>query len=353
MALANTYTTIGMMSGTSLDGLDMACCTFTYGTSWSWQIHEAVTIPYPAIWTKKLQGLMETDAQTLASTHVEYGHYSGVQLRDFIRKYKLSPDFAASHGHTVFHQPQHGLTLQVGDGNAIAAEAGIPVVYDFRSLDVALGGQGAPLVPAGDRLLFSGYDYCLNLGGIGNISFESKNQRVAYDICPVNMILNRLANKLGRPFDKAGSIAASGEVNTPLLTELNALSYYRRKGVKTLGKEWFLEEFVPVFEKYPLSVEDQLTTAVEHVAQQLAAAFGQAEGKEVLVTGGGALNEYLISRVQAHTAAKLVIPGASLIHYKEALIFAFLGVLRWRGEINCLASVTGASRDSSCGVITS
>lgn len=352
MAVIKSQKVIGMMSGTSLDGLDIACCRFSFDQKWHWEIMESTTIAYPPSWAKRLRGLMEVDALTLSRTHVEYGHFLGQQLAKFIEKHHLEPNLVASHGHTVFHQPREGFTLQIGDGNAIAAETGLPVVFDFRSLDVALGGQGAPLVPVGDRLLFKEYDYCLNLGGIANISYEVNKQRLAYDICPVNMILNLLANKRRLPFDDSGEIASAGRVDVSLLKKLNGLAYYQQEGVKTLGREWFVKAFQPLFENYSISLEDQLRTVVEHIAHQITAAFKLGPNKQVLITGGGALNTFLLARIKDLTDTTVIIPDETLIHYKEALLFAFLGVLRQRGEINCYASVTGASRDSSCGVIT-
>jgi anhydro-N-acetylmuramic acid kinase len=346
------YKTIGVMSGTSLDGLDIAYCLFILdGGKWTFQISKAETIPYPDDWKQRLINLPDASATELAKTHVEYGKYIGFQVLNFMEVNKFKPDFIASHGHTIFHKPQEQLTLQIGDGNAIAAITGYPVVFDFRSLDVSLGGQGAPLVPIGDKLLFGEYDFCLNLGGFANISFEKNNQRMAYDICPVNFVLNHLAEKEHKPFDKDGELAKSGKVNNGLLNELNLLAYYKLPAPKSLGREWAEESAFPVLEKYKLSNIDLISTYTEHVAIQIARVLNNEKGNSIIITGGGAFNKYLIERLNHYANITAVIPDAILVEYKEALIFAFLGLLRLRDEINCLSSVTGALRDSSGGLI--
>jgi len=281
----------------------------------------------------------------------EYGKYIGQQVLNFIEANKFKPDFIASHGHTIFHKPDEQLTLQIGDGNTIAAITGYPVVFDFRSLDVSLGGQGAPLVPIGDKLLFGEYDFCLNLGGFANISFEKNNQRMAFDICPVNFVLNHLAEKEHKSFDTDGELAKSGKVNPELLNELNLLAYYKLSSPKSLGREWVEEKVFPLLEKYNLSNIDLISTFTEHVAIQIARVIKNEKGNSLIITGGGAYNKYLIDRIKHHSNIRVLIPEALLVEYKEALVFAFLGLLRLRGEVNCLSSVTGASRDSSTGVL--
>ena len=348
----DTYKVIGVMSGTSMDGLDLACCSFTFENKWDYTIHHALTIEYPVEWQDRLRSAMQASGEDLALIHADYGRYIGLQVRDFLDKTNFKADFVASHGHTVFHQPSRHFTLQIGDGNAIAAATGLPVIFDFRSLDVALGGQGAPLVPVGDRLLFGKYDYCLNLGGIANISFEEGSRRVAFEICPANMMLNHLAGRMGLMYDPEGEMARSGRVVTDLLDALNGLSYYREEGAKTLGREWFAEHILPLLEQHSdRSAEDLLRTATEHVAMQITHSVNDPAGRTMLVTGGGAMNRFLVSRIRKLTDLQLVVPDKQLVLFKEALVFAFLGVLRYRHEINCLASVTGASRDSCTGVM--
>lgn len=346
------YNVIGVMSGTSLDGLDIAYCSFQREERWSYKILRATTIPYEPEWKSRLEGLLTADARSLAESHVRFGEYVGEKVRSLIEENEASPDYIACHGHTIFHQPENGLTLQIGDGNAIAAETGIPVIYDFRSRDVALGGQGAPLVPIGDRMLFPEYDCCLNLGGIANISYEDEGERLAFDVCPANMLLNKLSGELGKPFDKGGQLSKAGTVNPALLEALNGLDYFKIKKAKTLGKEWFEQKISPLISKGTLDGRDKLRTAVEHIAYQISESFPWKERGKVLVTGGGALNSFLVEKIREKSTLEVVVPLEDLVHFKEALVFAFLGVLRVRHEINCLASVTGARQDSCCGVIT-
>ena len=340
------------MSGTSLDGLDIAFCEFNREDNrWMHKIQCAETIPYPVEWKKTLSNLENGSALDFVTTDVEYGHYLGRLTRDFIVKNNLFPDFIASHGHTIFHQPGKRITSQIGRGSAIAAETGFPVVCDFRSLDVALGGQGAPLVPVGDTLLFNEFDFCLNIGGFANISFQKADTRIAYDVCPANIVMNHLALQAGFEYDPSGMLAASGTVNLPLLKTINALPYYSLDFPKSLGKEWVVQNIFPLLKTSSQSVNDLLATFCEHIAIQVATAAGANKDRKLLITGGGAFNDFLIRRIRHHAAPEIIIPDELTINFKEALIFAFLGVLRWRNEINCLKSVTGAAKDSSAGAI--
>ncbi|MDD4830370.1 MAG: anhydro-N-acetylmuramic acid kinase [Bacteroidales bacterium] len=343
------YKVIGLMSGTSLDGLDIAYCLFSIENGrWSYSIEKAETIEYSSELKNKLIEAENTTSLEFAKIDKEFGHFIGKEVRIFIDKYKLEVDFVCSHGQTIFHQPQINLTTQIGDINSIASQTMLKTIGDFRRLDIALGGQGAPLVPIGDRLLFADYPYCLNLGGFSNISFEENGLRIAYDICPVNIVLNYLAQKEGYDYDKDGQLARSGKVNNIVLEQLNSLDYYKTKDKKSLGKEWVIENIFPLLQNSKLSNIDQITTYVEHIAQQL---YGNING-DVLITGGGVFNEYLIERLQSKlTNHKIFIPHPTIINYKEALIFAFLGVLRERKEINTLSSVTGAIKDSCGGLI--
>lgn len=346
------YKVIGLMSGTSLDGLDIAYCRFIYNNgNWDYSILDAETISYSGEWTTLLSGLHRATAAEFSSADHRYGHLAGRLVRDFMNKKGIHPDFVASHGHTVFHQPAKGYTAQIGNGAAIRSEINIPVICDFRSGDVAKGGQGAPLVPAGDRLLFAGYDYCLNLGGFANISYEQDGNRIAFDICPVNIVLNSLAMKTGRPFDMDGRLAASGKVSMPLLEKLNSLPFYKKTGPRSLGKEWVEETISPLLCGTGISTEDILSTFCTHIAQQISRHTGTETAKKVLVTGGGANNIHLVSQLKAEVRPQIIIPDTLTVNFKEALIFAFLGVLRWRGETNCLRTVTGAKTDTSSGAI--
>ncbi len=340
------------MSGTSLDGLDIAHCEFTRTNGfWQYEVTVAETIPYSPGWKERLSGLDRSSALAFVQTDAEYGHLLGRLTHDFIGRHRLAPDFIASHGHTIFHQPARGFTCQIGKGASIAAETGLPVICDFRSLDVALGGQGAPLVPIGDRLLFGQYGFCLNLGGFANISCDLEGSRIAWDICPVNIVMNRLANREGHEFDPGGSLAASGNLDHSLLETLNGLSYHRQPPPKSLGKEWTDEVIFPLLDHSGLNNPDLLATWCEHAALQIAGAAQGSRDATMLVTGGGAFNAHLVSRIAHYSSPRLCLPDPLIISFKEALIFAFLGVLRHTGEVNCLKSVTGAVRDSSGGVI--
>jgi anhydro-N-acetylmuramic acid kinase len=285
--------------------------------------------------------------------HKEYGTYLGNQLNEFLKNQHIKPMLVASHGHTIFHQPDKKLTFQLGDGNCIAAACGITTISDFRSMDVALGGQGAPLVPIGDELLFGEYDLCLNLGGFANISFRTDHKRIAFDICPVNFVLNLLAASLGEEYDAEGCIAAAGKIDQKLLNTLNSLEYYRTPHPKSLGREWVENHVFSALEGSDLSIHDKMCTFVEHIALQCGNIINPASrtGMKLLVTGGGAHNDFLVKQIARHSNVHIVVPDKLTIDYKEALIFAFLGLLRLLGKVNCLSSVTGASRDSCGGVM--
>ena len=341
------FKTIGMMSGTSLDGLDIAYCVFDKQDGlWTYKLCNAMTIEYPEDWRKRLQNSVNLSAAELAKLDVEYGHYLGNLCQRFIESNHLAVDLVASHGHTVFHQPQNGFTVQIGSGPAIRTHVKVPVIFDFRSQDVALGGQGAPLVPIGDLLLFRNYEACLNIGGFANISLQDANQqRIAWDICPANYVLNPLAQQLGFAYDNKGKLAQSGKVDPTMLKRLNDLNYYLLKGPKTLGSEWVNTDFFPRYSD--IETKDLLATLTQHIAIQIANSLPQS-GK-VLITGGGAKNDFLMQLIQQNTAADLHIPESALIDFKEALIFAFLGALRHQSEVNVLASVTGAQHNHSSG----
>ena len=342
---------IGLMSGTSLDGVDLAYCKFILtNNGWEYEIIHTACYPYSEEWKGKLANAENTSALAIHLLDTALGNYFSENISEFIKKHNITElDFIASHGHTIFHQPENGLTLQIGAGAVIAANTGITTICDFRKMDVAMGGQGAPLVPIGDRDLFSSYNYCLNIGGIANISFELNGQRLAYDICPANMILNYYLSDKNLLFDNEGLLARSGTVNAELLAELNKLNYYHQAFPKSLGKEWVMQNIYPTVDKYNLSENHVLATLAEHIAMQIAANVNKSEiPASMLITGGGAYHSYLIERISAHTNTQLIIPNRVLIEFKEALVFAFLGVLRFRNEDNCLATVTGA-RKNNCG----
>lgn len=350
---SKTYHVIGVMSGTSLDGIDLAYCCLYKTEHWCYEIYEAETYPYPVRWKNKLQGAVHLEPQELTTLDIDYTKYLAMVIARFLKRIiKTSVytgvDAVCSHGHTVFHQPEKGMTLQIGNLPLLAKLLNKTVVCDFRKQDVALGGQGAPLVPIGDELLFGNYDYCLNLGGFANISTNRESHRMAYDICPVNIVLNPLAERLGVPYDDGGKLSKSGKLLPELLEKLNELPYYQQPPPKSLGLEWILKNVFPLL-KSNYKTEDILHTFTEHIAMQLANNFN--EKTTVLATGGGTYNTYLLERIKAHKALELVLPDKVLIDYKEALIFGLLGILKLHNEINCLASVTGAKHDHSAGVV--
>lgn len=348
----NEYDVLGMMSGTSLDGVDIAHCRFTKSNNgWKFKLNHAETFPYENRWADRLQEAFKLSKENLLELDEQYGKLLGGLASKFILKHNIHPNFISSHGHTIYHQPEIKKTLQIGNGIEIARRTQLAVVNDFRSLDVSLEGQGAPLVPIGDRHLFSEFDYCLNLGGFANISFEDDNNRLAYDICPVNIILNAVCKKIGKQFDENGLLAASGQINKKLLDELNDIRYYKNSAPKSLSREWVESNFDPIINKYNISVNDLLHTLVEHCAAQIGQSFSNKHKGVVLVTGGGVHNSYLIQQIQKKSISTIKIPEKKIIDYKEALVFAFLGVLKTRNEVNCLKSVTGAMRDSSGGII--
>ena len=347
------YHIIGVMSGTSLDGIDLAQLHFSIKNGkWSFKIQDCETIAYPQIWLNKLKTAITFSEKELENLNIEYTHFLGQTIRGFIQKNKLSNiDVVCSHGHTILHQPHKGITLQIGNLPEIAKIINQKVVCDFRVQDVELGGQGAPLVPIGDEILFSAFDFCLNLGGFSNVSFEEKGKRIAFDISPVNTVLNFYANQLGFDYDDQGKIARSGNLNLDLFTELNQIAFYQKKYPKSLGMEFVNETILPLLEKYPIPKEDKLHTFVEHIAFQIALALPKKKGK-MLITGGGTYHKFLIDQIQFHLPnMEVVIPDKKTLEFKEALIFGLLGVLKLRKEINVLSSVTGAKFDHSSGVI--
>lgn len=345
------FKAIGLMSGTSLDGLDICFAHFWKENSdWKFKIVHAETFPYKKKLENQLRNSIHLSSQDLLALNAEYGFYIGKIVHNFIEKNKLSDvDLIASHGHTVFHQPERKFTFQLGDGRAIKAETHIPVVYDFRSQDVLLGGNGAPLVPIGDELLFSNFDACLNLGGFSNISFKTNHQRIAFDIAAVNIVLNKLALHFNKNYDENGDLARKGIINDNLLSQLNSLGFYKQSHPKSLGIEWCNNYIFPLFS----GVEDLdiLATFTEHAAVQISKVFNENNLKKVLFTGGGTYNQFLIEKIKSKTESEIIIPENEIINFKEALIFAFMGVLRMNGEVNVLSSATGSSHDHSSGII--
>lgn len=340
---------LGVMSGSSLDGLDLALCSFQEGQGrWKHAIEDAVTVPFGGDTRGRLMNAMGADGLELARLHRDLGIRIGEESRDFLAGRHV--DLIASHGHTIFHQPAEGLTFQAGCGAHIAAITGRPTACDLRTLDVALGGQGAPLVPMGELLLFPDHRAFLNIGGICNISLHIDGKMTGYDVCIGNQALNELAAEAGMPYDARGATARTGRIMQDLLDQLDALPFHQQPPPRSLGREWFDAAVKPLIADTRIPVADRLRSTVEHIAGQLAHALLPAEGP-VLVTGGGAHNSFLAERLAALAKVPVDVPGPKLVDFKEALVFALLGLLRWQGRPNTLAGVTGASRDSSGGAL--
>lgn len=346
------FKVIGLMSGSSLDGVDIAYVNFSHDNRrWFFNIIEAGNIPYTSSWKEKLSSAFDKSPEELKKLDIEYGQYLGTITKKFINKYDLDPKLIASHGHTIFHRPEEHYTLQIGDGDEIARATGIVTINDFRSEDVKKGGQGAPLVPIGDKHLFAEYPICLNIGGIANVSYDIEDRRIAYDICMANQLLNYLANKLGYDYDNNGNLARQGDVNEMLLNKLNDNAYYTQEAPKSLGREFFERNQRYIIDSCEIDIKDVIATATEYVAHQITAATNHLEKSKMLITGGGAKNNYLVERITSLSKHEIIIPDTMIIDYKEALIFAFLGALKLEDKTNVLSSVTGASSDSSSGNI--
>lgn len=343
---------LGLMSGSSLDGVDIAFCSFTTDKNkFRYSINKATTYNYPEEWLKALSNAPNLRGDQLIELDRNYGHYLGSLINKFILDTGIKVEYVASHGHTIFHQPSRKFTFQMGHGASIAAETGLNVISDFRSIDVGLGGQGAPLVPIGDQLLFHEFAFCLNMGGFSNISYEMDGKLIAYDICPVNTVLNMLSGFLGMPYDRNGEIAASGKIDESLLAGLNKLRFYHATPPKSLSKEWLNNYFIPLLELHPISVPDKLRTVCEHIAVQMAFSLAKLPQGKILVTGGGAFNKFLMELIATKMPHELYIPEPELVNHKEAMIFAFLGYLRLRNQYNCLSSVTGSRINNIGGAV--
>lgn len=351
-----TYNVIGIMSGSSMDGVDLAHCIIKSDNGhYSYEIGECETVEYDEVWRLRLSQIRKADSLAYSKTDVFYGHYLGHLVNKFIDKHKLKIDLVSSHGHTVFHYPDEMITRQVGDGASLSAICKLPVVSDFRSMDVAKKGQGAPLVAIGDRLFFDDYDFCLNLGGFANISGKIGEFRVSYDICPANILLNRVARDLNQEYDQNGEIASQGSISYPLLESLNDIDYYKMPFPKSLNRDWINQEFWQIVkEGDKLSPQDKMKTFVDHIGIQIGKSIDylsrkEPSGKRVLVTGGGAFNTVLMDHIRTHSQADFVVPDNKLVKFKEALIFALMGVLRVENQINIIKTFTGAKSDSVSG----
>ena len=386
----NNYKVIGLMSGSSLDGLDIAYCNFeVIDGEITWQLLEKETVKFDPKWTARLAHLPTQSARVLAQTHAYFGRYMAELVNDFIKKNKLTPNLIASHGHTIFHEPERYFTSQIGDGAALAALTGITTVCDFRTQDIALAGEGTPIAPAADRYLFSGYDFYLNIGGIANITCDVNGKYIAFDTSPANQVLNLLANEVDLPFDLNGEIARSGRIVQDLVDELNAVDYFQKKYPKSLDNNWIRQHIFPIIQNNNSEIADKLHTytrfiviqvkeSIRRIFEQESAALspdtskvsddlGQGSRKSadtfevsgdkkyrMLATGGGAFNQFLMEQIQAECKSfnvEVVLPEREIIEYKEAILMGLMGVLRMEGLPNCFSSVTGAGMDTVGGAV--
>lgn len=350
--IKDEYNIIGVMSGTSLDGIDLVYAKFYLKEIWYFEIVFAETVEYPSNWYEILKELVNKSIEELKTIDTNYTDYLAKVIKNFIIKHQIKNiDAICSHGHTALHRPENKLTYQIGNKPLLAELLNETVVCDFRVQDVELGGQGAPLVPIGDKLLFSEYAFCLNLGGFANISMDINDERIAYDICPVNIVLNFYVGKLGLKYDDQGRIASKGTINLELLNQLNTLEFYKELYPKSLGLEWVNNNIFPLIDTFKLKIQDVLKTFVEHIAIQIASEINKKNNASLLITGGGVYNTFLVDRIESYSNQKIIIAKNEVVEFKEALIFGFLGVQRLRNEVNCLSSVTGAIKDHSSGKI--
>jgi anhydro-N-acetylmuramic acid kinase len=367
------YRAIGLMSGSSLDGLDVAYCVFTEENNhWTYRIEAAQTFSYSTAWVEILRTLPKSDAKTLCEINSALGRYFGALTNEFIALYSLQNkiDFIGSHGHTVFHFPSRNFTTQIGDGFALAAKTNLPVICDFRTADIAYGGQGTPIVPIGDLLLFPHFKLCLNIGGICNISCklaspehdgdEFSKKIIAFDVCAANQVLNFLANQVGKEFDENGELASHGNIHELLLNELNAIAYSVAPYPKSLDNSFSRDVIIPLISTYNVSVHDKLRTVTEHIAFQISQHIEMIAATEkiyfsaedaLLITGGGAFNSFLVERIRANTSVICTVPEQHVVKYKEALVMALMAALRMRNETNVLKHVTGATKNTVGGIV--
>jgi len=357
--LAKTYYTIGLMSGSSLDGLDLAYCSFTFTDSWSFDLIHCKRASL-GVWENKLHSAVDLSKDDLNDLSILFAHYLAQEVQEFIQENQIKNiDAVVSHGHTIFHNPDKGVTCQIGDGQTLANQLDLKVINNLRQADIDAGGQGAPIVPIGDLHLFKDYTICLNLGGIANLSIKTKDGIVAFDVCTTNQVLNHYAHQKGFPYDDKGKMARKGKVNLSLLNKLNSLAYYQKMGPKSLDNG-MAKLLIMEIDNSETKLENALATYVDHIAYLIGKDIANianeyrmvlSEEVQLFVTGGGAFNTYLVARIQAYTKLKVVVPEEELVNYKEAIVMAFIGVLKLKNEVNVLASVTGANHDTSCGEV--
>lgn len=357
------YHVLGVMTGSSLDGVDIVYTKITASEKkYSYEILMTDCVKMPAKWKLRISQLVLQNAVTYLKTSAFFGQFLGEILLDFITRNQIENqlDFIASHGQTIFHQPENKFSSQIGDGSVIAAITGFPVICDFRSVDVALGGQGAPVAPIANKLFYPEYSLFLNLGGIGNLAANINGKYVAFDFTAVNLILDKIAKELELEYDDEGKIAAFGNFSETLFDSLNHSIYYNKSYPKSLSGGWVSKVMLPIISRSPLSHADKLHTVVYHVAYQLKNAISMIEAKEnisfskndkMLATGGGVFNRFLMQIIQEKIGVSVTIPDHQIIKFNEAVLMALMGVMRVRQETNIMSSVTGATYDTIGGAI--
>ena len=345
------YYVIGLMSGTSIDGVDLVYVNFFFNKYWSFKILKFKTYEYDKDWQNILKNLIDKDQNSIKLIDKNYTKLLSKYILRFIEEFSIKKiDFVSSHGHTALHDPSNSITYQIGNLKELTNYTGLKVICDFRVEDIKLGGQGAPLVPVGEKYIFPEYDTLINIGGFANITIKSNNNLIAYDICPVNIVFNHLSNLINLKYDDKGKISSSGKINLELFNHLQSIDYYKQVSPKSLGVEWVKEVIIPIINNFiEIPGDDLLNTFSKHFAFQIANNIKSSN--KTLITGGGAYNDYLIQNIIDLTESEIIIPSSEIIEYKEALIFGFLGVLKDLNINNCYSSVTGAIKDHCSGNI--
>ena len=348
----NKYYVVGIMSGTSLDGIDVVWSKLCFNKKWFYKIIDGKTYEYSSRWKSELQNAHKLQARDLVFLDKKLGNYIGEKINNFLNEKKIQKsqvDLISSHGHTLFHEPENNLTKQIGNGAYICSTTNIKTISDFRTIDIAFGGQGAPLVPIGDQLLFGSYKGCLNLGGIANLTINCEGSPRAFDVAPCNQILNKIANRMGLSFDQDGKMASSGNLLKSWYASLRTPIFYQKKGPKSISNEWVEKE---VLNKLPEqeSPQDLAFTFCKFVGDQIAESLSETVFNNVLLSGGGVYNKTLIRAIERALGVKVVVPKREIINFKEALNFSFMAVLKLREEVNVLKSVTGGLNNTSSGV---
>lgn len=347
------------MSGSSLDGLDIGIIDIIKkGNELSYEVIRCDTIEYSTEWKKSLTSLPNASAKELANNDMAYSRYMSELIRSFLKE-EDQIDYVSLHGHTLFHEPENGFTYQLGNGGVLSARLGLPVVCDFRSKDIGLGGKGTPLAPIVDSYFYNEYEVLINLGGICNLTFLSKKETIAWDVCPCNQLLNFLSEKMNLAYDKDGLIARNGKLNLDFLNILEKNPYYSEKYPKSLDNQYIKQNIIRELDSYTIPLEDQLHTTCIFVARQIKAAIQMAVKslevawpEKILITGGSAHNAFLIQCIKEHCAPSVVsIPDETIINYKEIILMALCAYLRVNNQENTLSEVTGSSRNSIGGAI--